>query len=277
MSSSTQTSLLTLAPTFQSASLYLEYCELGTLHDLIKKYVEHNKRNLREQAHMPEPFIWHVLESMASALQYIHHGIGSDGKQVELARVWPCIVHHDIKPDNIFLRKSESCHYPKIVLADFVRFSWAIPVFCMLTSSQGCASRHNEPDFSDKQGSFIGTPSFSPPECDRQVARADIWALGAVILSLCWLFARGPEESPAHGMSEKEWLMRPKFKKCVIDDGVGKHYSQKLDSIVGHCAQSKRENRPLAWQVMRMVETRKPKFSETLLNRGLPRWALEKS
>ena len=109
------------APSNKSASLYLEYCELGTLDDLIKKYAEHNKRYPGARAHIPEPFIWHVLESMASALQYIHHGIGPDGKQVELDKVWPCIVHRDIKPDNIFLRNSENSYYPDIVVADFVR------------------------------------------------------------------------------------------------------------------------------------------------------------
>ena len=108
------------APYIESASLYIEFCELGTLQDLIEKYVHRNEQYPREQAYIPEPFIWHVLESMTSALVYIHHGILPDGMEVKVPRVWPQIVHRDIKPDNIFLRRSEHSGYPEIVLADFV-------------------------------------------------------------------------------------------------------------------------------------------------------------
>ena len=71
--------------------------------------------------------------------------------------------------------------------------------------------------------------------------------------------------------------MTPKLKKCIIENGLGKHYSKELDSVVGPCTRWKREERPLAWLVIRQIEHRKPKFSEELLSRGLPRWALEKS
>lgn len=102
-------------------SLYLEYCELGTLQDLIKTYLMQNDRYPKKaQAYIPERFIWHVLESMASALLYIHHGQSSDKYHAISPKNWPSIVHRDIKPDNIFLRKSPGSEYPVVVLADFV-------------------------------------------------------------------------------------------------------------------------------------------------------------
>lgn len=121
--------------------LYMEYCDLGSLQNLLDSYCSHYP------AFVPESFVWHILHSLTSALQYLHHGIHAtdhrDPPKPCDRRVWPIILHRDIKPDNIFLRSigdekslfyphwpfgssqaiktRHPSSYPKIVLADFVR------------------------------------------------------------------------------------------------------------------------------------------------------------
>lgn len=264
-------------------SLYLEYCELGTLQDLIMAYVARNDRHPRNpQTYIPERFIWHVLESMASALLYMHHGNSPDKYHAINPKNWPSIVHRDIKPDNIFLRKSPDTKYPVVVLADFVGLILPTSRPYLLTSSQGIATNFLEHDFDYRQGCFVGTPEYSPPEGDRQVARADIWALGAVILSLCWLFKLGPKESPPDGVSQRvyeQMLNEAKFKRCIYESetGLDRCYSEDLAWVVGRCTQWKKSNRPLAHTLTKFIEMRKPREFSKGRSNGLPGWAFEKS
>lgn len=132
--------------------LYMEFCDCGSLQDLINKYVSYNKEHPPppngSPELIPESFIWHVFHSLANALQYIHHGIRAgdhrDPPEPAPRHIWPVILHRDIKPDNIFFRTARGqsdtalfyphwplqkvnptqtkrpSSYPKVVLADFV-------------------------------------------------------------------------------------------------------------------------------------------------------------
>ena len=135
------------------AHLVLEYCDRGNLRDLIKSYLKRNSYNPdRSPMYIPEAFLWHVFESLASALAYIHHGVmGDDLRNPSVPKhqeEWPLILHRDIKPENIFLQSlplsdgpqlgnsrsrisqflsnkgsqtsQDNYSYPRVVLADFV-------------------------------------------------------------------------------------------------------------------------------------------------------------
>ncbi len=123
---------------------HFEYCSGGDLHDLIVRYDDHNAR-------FPEPFIWKVFFQLLSALEYLHRGFEQRTKNG--------IVHRDVKPENVFVRRSQhSKEYPDIVLADF-----------------GLASL----DFATHEPA--GTFFWQPPEIPRKAPKGDVYAAGNII------------------------------------------------------------------------------------------------
>ena len=112
------------------AELYVEYCDRGSLQDLLYRYVEYNEDYdypNQPWENIPEAFVWHVFRSLASALAYLHFGVrhNDPNNPPRIRENWPYILHRDIKPDNILLKTSDSgSHrqkgYPTVVIADFV-------------------------------------------------------------------------------------------------------------------------------------------------------------
>lgn len=114
------------------AELYMEYCDGGSLQDLLDHYIRYNqgyKFPSRAWEFVPESFIWLVFLSLAKALAYLHFGIPDEDRRsppIPLgADNWPCIMHRDLKLENVLLKNkpSPSSAYPIVVLADFVSSS----------------------------------------------------------------------------------------------------------------------------------------------------------
>lgn len=88
----------------QLAQLYLEYCPGGDLSQFEKRGSKDNRLSFREGLQ--------VLEQIAQALLYIHHGIYKAGNDLRLVPSisesslpgsrsgWDTILHRDIKPAN---------------------------------------------------------------------------------------------------------------------------------------------------------------------------------
>ncbi|KAL9600176.1 MAG: hypothetical protein Q9219_003319 [cf. Caloplaca sp. 3 TL-2023] len=259
-----------------TASFYMEFCSLKTAQDLLEKY---HKRNLdnpqKDHAYIPEAFIWHIFRSLAYALQYLHHGIhisdARDPQELDLTvrsedycqKVWPMIMHRDIKPNNIFFRKVHPIfgstvehrkllrlfpmrkrvyrvypQYPRVILGDL-----------------GLALQYNDPDWNDNRH-FIGTYAWMPPELPKTYAQGDIWAVGAVILALCRQLPDGVVRPPPADWTEgvEAWSKHRDARKGIRDHGVGRHYSPELNHVVHECLRFNKLNRPLSFQLLAMID-----------------------
>ena len=97
-------------------TLYMEYCSLGTLSDVIRRHTGTDGASIA----IPEPFMWRVLQGLAEVGSYMETGNANGGTTVEPG--WQEIVRRDLKPGNIFLTDAEAGQWevhPKPVVGDF--------------------------------------------------------------------------------------------------------------------------------------------------------------
>ncbi|KAJ8121521.1 hypothetical protein O1611_g10083 [Lasiodiplodia mahajangana] len=90
------------------ASVYMEYCDRGTLADLIQEYK--TKKKAHSPDRIPESFIWHAFLGLADALAYLQTGQSYISMPLEKndRGDWKEVLHCDIKPSNIFLRSRDT-------------------------------------------------------------------------------------------------------------------------------------------------------------------------
>jgi len=199
--------------TERHASPYLvsDYCDKGTLADLIKAWNESGKL-------IPESFVWQVFEALVAAVQYLHHG---PYPYNEAAYNWDSITHRDIIPSNIFLksgpRVNESDYPVSIKLADFG---------CAITDSEMEAHNYTLRDLP------LVADQYRPPEGAQVTEATDMYQVGLVIsLMYCMM------DSPLRDLVEAGNLSRD----CLKGH---KGYSPELRMYIEMCLDVEDDQRP---------------------------------
>ncbi|KAI4923905.1 hypothetical protein J4E85_008062 [Alternaria conjuncta] len=199
--------------TERHASPYLvtEYCDKGTLADLIKTWNERGKL-------IPESFVWQVFEALVTAIQYLHRG---PYPYNEAAYNWDPITHRDIIPSNIFLKSGSQVNpsdYPvSIKLADFG---------CAITDSEMEAHNYTLLDLP------LVADQYRPPEGAQATEATDMYQVG-LVMSLMYCMT----DSPLRDLVEAGNLSRDCLKGY-------KGYSPELRMYIEMCLDAEDDQRP---------------------------------
>ncbi|KAI9790988.1 MAG: hypothetical protein M1816_004555 [Peltula sp. TS41687] len=227
-----------------AASIYTEWCDLGSLDSLISAHRRSHKL-------LPEGFVRHVFLSLAEALAYMHYGVTEkhlrEGRIPQpKARGWRTVLHRDLKPGNIFLVSSKQL-YPRVVIGDF-----------------GMSIREDDPEYSKRQhgGAFI----IRSPE-PRCGPKADMWALGVVMQMLCQL-DYGPLIEPPRGVNIEHWIQTS---EAWNRKGSGEAFSVALEIAVESCQRFSPDDRLSSIDLA--IALRKAFTQKPVAGKPLPEWA----
>lgn len=148
-----------------AASVYLEYCDMGNLHDYVQPVAQSG-------GFIDEVWIWDIFVQLVDAVAYLQFGIPDACHNPEPPREWIGIIHRDIKLDNIFLCSRPNTDRVRICLGDFG--------LAIREDDSGAWGRHY----------MGGNEQTSPPEVDlggfSQYSMAgDVWAVGCCISLIC--------------------------------------------------------------------------------------------
>ncbi|KAF1844634.1 kinase-like protein, partial [Cucurbitaria berberidis CBS 394.84] len=216
----------------KKASVYMEFCDMGSLMDVVLKVCEGQRVN--------EHKLWQWLLQSMEALVYCHRGHAPDDERAVMN--WARIYHRDIKPANIFLKRAEVEGKMQIVakLADF-----------------GCGqsdewTSQTKPEASASRASAL-TPGFDQPEYPRFSGCSDVWQLAMVFVCVSGL--RGAPRSRRN----------PQGRQWNKDCPAGPSYSKELNAVLKWCLTEDATRRPGALESLKRLKNTYKEVNTRLL------------
>ena len=224
------------------ASIYMEYCDAGTLNGLLER-----RHKIKER--LQETFVWKLFEQLVDAIAYLQYGIYEACNDPSQAREphWVGVAHRDIKPSNIFLRSNPKNGFPDVVLGDF-----------------GRAIRADEPERTKRQV-LGGDQRWAPPESKWSTFSGDVWAIGAIVQAACLL---EPESQDAKYTRRTLYETHDRYGTRAFV-GLPDCYSHSLDDACHGLMRYYPEDRPHIYHFAKTFRNREQKASrDSLHTRG---------
>ncbi|KAF2710952.1 kinase-like protein, partial [Pleomassaria siparia CBS 279.74] len=201
----------------------MEYCDRGTLQHLLSF---HNNEDLG----IPEAFVWHVLESLTSAILQCHQGPKKSTEEP-----WDPIFHRDIILANVFMTSTRGENaYPVIKLGDFG---------CSIPQSDMTSGSVLEKDLPPEDGSWIA------PEGPVPTKPADIFQIG--LIAYCLLTGVEEPYYRNYGIGRSMiWYFHEETRWSNM-------YSKELLKIIVQCVVKIPDKRPSAAELLDMIRKAK--------------------
>ena len=183
-------------------NIIMEYCEEGDFGSYINNLIQ-NKNYLSEQQ------IWHFFIQISLGLAYIHS---------------KNILHRDLKPMNIFLKKNNLIKIGDLGVAKMLQTN-------------------------TKAITYIGTPYYLSPEvCEGKPynSKSDVWALGCILYELCTF------QKPFNAFNQAALCMKiidGKYKPINKLEKIPK-YSRNLENMINWMLQRNYKERPLMKDIL---------------------------
>ncbi|KAH7396315.1 kinase-like domain-containing protein [Pyrenochaeta sp. MPI-SDFR-AT-0127] len=221
--------------------IWMQHCELGSLDALILRLAQN-------RVYLPdEGFLWKVLWDITIALCYLSTGCdplttqenARAGRSVPRKPGWNYVIHHDLKPSNIFmtmrypLGANRRSDFPTCLIGDF-----------------GCSV--SLADIHSGQGGTrvlpLQDPAFNPPEAPSFDEKGDVYGIGLIIHCLA-LLQQVPtpsqtmrERAPLQNLYASEGL-NTTISSCLIRDLRLRPSPQDLPMLVWRHYQAWRRSR----------------------------------
>jgi serine/threonine protein kinase len=285
---------ITSPPDEFKASVYVEFCDRGSLEDLIKAY--QRRRQIQHPGpRLPERFLWHAFGGLCDGLAYLRGGrsyISLDNNDYSKANGWLPLLHRDIKPDNVLIRSRDTlgrkCYF-YCVLSDFG-----------LACEDYPHGHSNEDDY-QKSCTKLGTCLYFAPELlyhpyPRTVEerryfpgkvghseKSDLWSLAASIYCLAYLDGEyshiNMSTRATKGLSASDWQTGTVSRKRVLQVPIT--YSKELQQAVLWATQWDPKHRPGSIEMVKEMKVlmRKSGFTSSEWkdsSEEIPEWATKK-